>query len=1196
MTHKSTLTSLPYMIVNADCSFEDLIHADPMDDDVSDIPIMEDSGPWGWGANASGSSRRHDADGEYAALFGRTVSRGGPAQPSLITQPHQTRRRETGSRNDIMSALEQAGGSRAVQLLEELLAQTEQAGVGSLHIGISQTENGQIDITVAGRTYRIPYRPGQPSSPTSPTSPTSPNGENSGPVDYAPRLTATRWLEESRLAPLKISTFINNMVVHLINRMMPEAKKKAEIEAKKEAEEEAKRAEQAAKEAEEAAKKQKEDEEMAEQQTQTEASGETEGTATATSGPSQDITEPTPGPDHPSGQEETDSEELLVDESITDVTDQPADVDMAVDPAVPEGSLARTIVVVHGEEIDITDAGIDLEFLQALPEDMRADVVEQHMREQNRARARPVNPPDTVGISPEFLDALPPDIRAEVIMQQAMENARRTPAAPEPTASAPAASGGAPAPAASSQPVDSGARMPSNILNFRHGIRDALLSGRSGTSGADLSTPKADAKKPRESIQLLEKPGIASLARLLFFPEALQKGHLFRILANVCENSVTRSDLLNLLLSVLQEGSGDLPMVDRSFQQMSIKMMTTPKSTPKAAKAMDSPAPTTANLFAHLQTDNIPTFIAQRCLEALTHVVGTNSQAVSFFLTEHEQGVGLKKTPGKKGKGKVLPQTKFPINILLGLLDRPALLATNGVTESLTALLATITRPLSTLKAELKDGEENPAAEIAAKVGISRYPSIPPNLARLVVNPLTTGECSGRVFNQTMIVLQNLSCIPDAKEVLLQELRDRSQALGHTLQGELDSLSNELNESSAEPSSASLALFSSPSSTQAQLLRLLKTIEYLHLAKVDPDPPGEVMTDAEKAVSGIYQAFDFESMWTKLWQCLVRVEARGDTEQIALILLPLVEALMVVCKYRQRIREVRSPSVASSVDTEDLFLSFTTQHRKVLNTIVRNNPALLSGSFSLLVHNPRVLDFDNKRQWFLQKLKRKKDQIVPSGALQLNVRRQYVFEDSFHALRQRTGEEIKYGKLNVKFYNEDGVDAGGVSREWYSVLAQQIFDPNFALFEPCAADQQTYQPNKMSAVNGEHLGYFKFVGRVIGKAVYDNRLLDAYFSRAFYKQILGRTVDMRDLESIDPEYHKSLQWMLENDITGVIDQEFTIEDDQFGEKTVVELKPGGAQIPVTEENKEEYVRLVVSYRLDNSIASQIKAFLEGFYE
>lgn len=57
---------------------------------------------------------------------------------------------------------------------------------------------------------------------------------------------------------------------------------------------------------------------------------------------------------------------------------------------------------------------------------------------------------------------------------------------------------------------------------------------------------------------------------------------------------------------------------------------------------------------------------------------------------------------------------------------------------------------------------------------------------------------------------------------------------------------------------------------------------------------------------------------------------------------------------------------------------------------------------------------------------------------------------------------------------------------------------------------------------------------------HSGRLLDAYFSRAFYKQILGKTVDMRDLESIDPEYHKSLQWMLDNDITDVIDVSLSV--------------------------------------------------------
>ena len=136
----------------------------------------------------------------------------------------------------------------------------------------------------------------------------------------------------------------------------------------------------------------------------------------------------------------------------------------------------------------------------------------------------------------------------------------------------------------------------------------------------------------------------------------------------------------------------------------------------------------------------------------------------------------------------------------------------------------------------------------------------------------------------------------------------------------------------------------------------------------------------------------------------------------------------------------------------------------------------------------------------------------------------------------------------------------------------------------------------MSSVNDMHLAFFKFIGRVIGKAIYDGRLLDAYFTRSFYKHILGRKVDYRDLEAVDPEYYNSIQWMLNNDITDVLDLTFAVEEDVFGETRTIELKPGGSSIPVTESNKHEYVRLVTEQSLTNSIRSQIDAFLAGFHE
>jgi E3 ubiquitin-protein ligase HUWE1 len=159
-----------------------------------------------------------------------------------------------------------------------------------------------------------------------------------------------------------------------------------------------------------------------------------------------------------------------------------------------------------------------------------------------------------------------------------------------------------------------------------------------------------------------------------------------------------------------------------------------------------------------------------------------------------------------------------------------------------------------------------------------------------------------------------------------------------------------------------------------------------------------------------------------------------------------------------------------------------------------------------------------------------------------------------------------------------------------------MFNPNYALFRPSAADKVTYQPNRASGINPDHLSYFKFVGRIIGKAIYDGRLMDAYFTRSFYKCIIGTQVDYKDIEAVDPEFHKSLEWILQNDITDILDLTFSIELDDFGKHKIVDLKPEGRTIPVTEENKVEYVRLVTEQRLVVAIKDQIKAFLSGFHE
>jgi hypothetical protein len=221
------------------------------------------------------------------------------------------------------------------------------------------------------------------------------------------------------------------------------------------------------------------------------------------------------------------------------------------------------------------------------------------------------------------------------------------------------------------------------------------------------------------------------------------------------------------------------------------------------------------------------------------------------------------------------------------------------------------------------------------------------------------------------------------------------------------------------------------------------------------------------------------------------------------------------------------------------------------------------------------------------------------GSLRLHVRRDHVFEDSFYQLRVRTPEELRC-RLSVAFHGEEGVDAGGLTREWYQIMSREMFNPQFSLFEPVPEGGTAFQPNPNSVVQSDaargtdHLDFFRVVGRVVGKALRDGQNIDAHFTRSFYKHMLGAPITHADIEAVDPGFHRNLTWMIENPIEGVLDLTFSEEADFFGRKTLVELVPEGAGIKVTDENKGEYVDLVARHRMTTAIRDQIDAFLSGF--
>ena len=215
------------------------------------------------------------------------------------------------------------------------------------------------------------------------------------------------------------------------------------------------------------------------------------------------------------------------------------------------------------------------------------------------------------------------------------------------------------------------------------------------------------------------------------------------------------------------------------------------------------------------------------------------------------------------------------------------------------------------------------------------------------------------------------------------------------------------------------------------------------------------------------------------------------------------------------------------------------------------------------------------------------------GQCHIKIRRDHIFEDAYAEIMRQAPADLKK-RLMIKFDGEDGLDYGGLSREFFFLLSHEMFNPFYCLFEYSAHDNYTLQINPHSGINPEHLNYFRFIGRVVGLAIFHRRFLDAFFIVSFYKMILNKKILVADMESVDAEFFRSLTWILENDITDVLDLTFSTDDDRFGEVVTVDLIPNGQNIEVTEENKKEYVNLITEWRIHKRVEEQFKAFKEGF--
>ncbi|XP_075718327.1 E3 ubiquitin-protein ligase HACE1 isoform X2 [Rhinoderma darwinii] len=294
--------------------------------------------------------------------------------------------------------------------------------------------------------------------------------------------------------------------------------------------------------------------------------------------------------------------------------------------------------------------------------------------------------------------------------------------------------------------------------------------------------------------------------------------------------------------------------------------------------------------------------------------------------------------------------------------------------------------------------------------------------------------------------------------------------------------------------------------------------------------------------------------------------------------------------------------------TSPRFIEFVCKHDDVLKCFVTRNPKIIFDHFHFLLECPELMSrfmhiikaqsFKERCEWFYEHLlagQPDTDMVhrpVSENDILL-VHRDSIFRSSCEVVFKSNSEKLKQG-IAVRFHGEEGMGQG-VVREWFDILSSEIINPDYALFTQ-SADGTTFQPNSNSSVNPDHLNYFRFAGEILGLALYHRQLVNIYFTRSFYKHILGIPVNYQDVASIDPEYAKNLQWILDNDISDLgLELTFSVETDVFGAMEEVPLKPGGASIVVTQENKAEYVQLVTELRMTRAIQPQINGFLQGFH-
>jgi len=225
-----------------------------------------------------------------------------------------------------------------------------------------------------------------------------------------------------------------------------------------------------------------------------------------------------------------------------------------------------------------------------------------------------------------------------------------------------------------------------------------------------------------------------------------------------------------------------------------------------------------------------------------------------------------------------------------------------------------------------------------------------------------------------------------------------------------------------------------------------------------------------------------------------------------------------------------------------------------------------------------------------------------SGRERVEIHRDRLYDDSMRQLNQ-LGQKLKR-RVQVSYINqygaqEAGIDGGGVFKEFIDDLIRDAFaaeDSTAAYQLFSVTPLETLKVNSDLPPDNGLLIHYEFLGRVLGKAVYESILVEPQFCLPFLNQLLGKSNSMEDLKNYDPEYYRNLTKLLSLSVSelGSMGLAFEMSVGSGATGRTVELIPGGRNIAVTKQNVVQYIHLVSHQLMNVQSARQTRAFLTGF--